>query len=1022
MNMNISLNQGKKFNNYQTRIKKGIEKKDPLFNSKPKSNLKEGFLNVFEDNAKEMASVNVSNTTESMELQRLKSQFDSVVKQYIDLEQSSGNSMTQLLARYEEDNPYRGKNLVFPSSDGALGYVTDMGNFKWYGNPDIVNNTAGKNGCPVGDQMIQINNTTVEYNTPGTTINTNPTLAVGNPMVTGQSCGNEGKNVYVNNLINNPTSTYVGCYNDKPAATQMNIVPIMNSSNNVNGFVSLASSVYMNNNDLAGPWYAFDQNVNTIWHSEVADGFLYDGLTGAYLGTSSTGVFLNNVDGMQFINGEWLQIQLPGNGNNSQGATGAQFTALTSYEIQGRQDCCGTPNGRDPNTWYVFGWNTAIWVEVDYQENQEFNYQKKTYTISNPQAYSSYLIIVTVCGSSGNKDGSRYCVQIATWNLFTSSDYSFTDSDRAMIWNPSAIGYTTLDSCEKYAAENGYKYFGMQDVKADGTAACLVSNDLDKSKSYGDASKIVTGITLWSSNTSGNNYASVTTDGRLVVINQSTGVTSWMSNNSPADCTFGGKINPDGLTATYGANCNDQGFSVAMNNASDIVINQIKNNYPTTLPIPVNNSFFGDPAVGCGKSWDTYYKCGNKDKTAHIDYAEGQTFLYDCTTEAASCQFFLMLQDDGNMCLYRGTSPMDNQGAIWCSKTNGQQQDPNPEWVTSKSTIGLNYLTSGQVLKQNDWISSSDGSLMLQLGMDGNLVLYTSTSKPGCSIGADGKQYGGTGINAIYQLDSTGNPASMGKVGYVDADANLKAFPSSMIGKGSEYDIYNGYDSAGNDIASFKSNDMAGCQTACNINDNCFGYVWQPDYTTCYLKNNNVYPTGPRQANGSLTLGVRKPMINGTSCSDEMIGIDSVQYDNYVKGNDMTADSSCDGNITGKVNEAALADLENQLADLSQQISDKVNQLSTDNANINNTMNTDKQNMNDNLKMYYDVQNKMKKILSINKNNNNNNMVEGMLNMQDLNAMLSDSDLVVLQNNYQYILWSILAIGIVGITIKTLKK
>jgi hypothetical protein len=49
-------------------------------------------------------------------------------------------------------------------------------------------------------------------------------------------------------------------------------------------------------------------------------------------------------------------------------------------------------------------------------------------------------------------------------------------------------------------------------------------------------------------------------------------------------------------------------------------------------------------------------------------------------------------------------------------------------------------------------------------------------------------------------------------------------------------------------------------------------------------------------------------------------------------------------------------------------------------------------------------------------------MVEGMLNMQDLNAMLSDSDLVVLQNNYQYILWSILAIGIVGITIKTLKK
>lgn len=42
--------------------------------------------------------------------------------------------------------------------------------------------------------------------------------------------------------------------------------------------------------------------------------------------------------------------------------------------------------------------------------------------------------------------------------------------------------------------------------------------------------------------------------------------------------------------------------------------------------------------------------------------------------------------------------------------------------------------------------------------------------------------------------------------------------------------------------------------------------------------------------------------------------------------------------------------------------------------------------------------------------------------LNDLNGMLSDSDLLVLNENYTYILWSILAIGVLTITINTMKK
>ena len=47
---------------------------------------------------------------------------------------------------------------------------------------------------------------------------------------------------------------------------------------------------------------------------------------------------------------------------------------------------------------------------------------------------------------------------------------------------------------------------------------------------------------------------------------------------------------------------------------------------------------------------------------------------------------------------------------------------------------------------------------------------------------------------------------------------------------------------------------------------------------------------------------------------------------------------------------------------------------------------------------------------------------EKMLTMNDVNSMLSDTDLRVLQANYSYIFWSILAVGMLSITISKMKK
>ena len=63
--------------------------------------------------------------------------------------------------------------------------------------------------------------------------------------------------------------------------------------------------------------------------------------------------------------------------------------------------------------------------------------------------------------------------------------------------------------------------------------------------------------------------------------------------------------------------------------------------------------------------------------------------------------------------------------------------------------------------------------------------------------------------------------------------------------------------------------------------------------------------------------------------------------------------------------------------------------------------------------------------LSSNTNNSdvNGNMKEGMqnLDMSDVNGMLVDTDLRVLQENYSYVMWSVLAVGLLTITINVMK-
>ena len=1063
--INISLNQGKQFKNYQKKIKTTV---DGIKRSKRNKRI-EGFEmkvindsestdNLIQQRDDRAASISKVNQADHARLTRLQNKYSDLQTQHNETQKKMNDNSLVSINRSSASNPYLNKNIWLSQNTDAItdpnlgdtknyrfgGYVTAQGMYKSY-DRGTWNGTVDLNGCPSAQKKnVGIN----EYSS---------SLLQGQPMVRGQSCGNEGKNVYVDKLVENPTSSYVGCYNDKPAATLVNAIPIMGSTNSVNGFNALVSSMYANDNTY-GAWAAFDQNPNTFWTSGTEASAKYTKATGVYEGTHVVTFYSVN-SGILSIKGEYLEIDMPGVNTDT-----VQNITVTQYSIAPRLDH-NYFFTRSPNTWYLLGYKIdptdglGKWYEADRQVDQKFTSgEPKSFSVANPDKFGAYLILTELVGNSDQKN-NRDCVQIAELNLFASSESTFTDADRAMIYNSASIGYTSLDDCKKYAIDNNYQYFGLQDLQPDGSAQCLVSNDYDRTIGYGKASKQTTTSPLWSSNTQsgGQPYSMQVVGGGQITIYDINNAVIYNTNENVANCVNWGTIMVD--SATYGGNC-----KAPIGNVTDSVA--VSSNWKESASIAISNATFGDPSPGCAKAFDIAYKCGGSSFSRNLTPAEGQTMILDCKDYMqTTCQFYLILQDDCNMCLYKGTDPSNEQEGIWMSHTNGKQKDVNPDWVASKGKYGRNYMKTGETLAVDEWIGSNDGSVRLIMQADGNLVLYTSETKPGCSVKSN-KTYGSGWINAVYKIEPVGNKASLGKVAYIDSDANLKEYPSSLLSYSNQYQLFKDFDSGGNDIQGLNpaSNNEQGCIDVCNANEECAGFEYQPNGNYCYLKNSAMYPAGEKQyyANSGITMGVRKPQISNSvnkSCSRDIVNIDSVRYDNYIKGEAMSPETTCGTSVVLGEDKTTLSNLQNSMLSVGQEIANQTDDLYTKNNNIMNTMEQNSVQFNKNVDMYKANDNKIKNELNLpgkfqtdpdansntntNSNTNSNtktksnvnvNKREGMrsidsssesnkmLTMNDINSMLSDTDIRVLQENYSYIFWSILAVGLLTITVNQIKK
>ena len=946
-----SLNQGSKFKKYQNKISNSLEKKAVQLSGIEgfdiqSSNNSQG---ITEQTTNLLKSTDISSDKQT--ISNLQTQYNDTLKEYNDLLEKISSSTTGYIDRTSSNNRYLNKYINWPDN-GAIMYVTNQGVAKHITNMSAYEGMWGKNGCPSDKSLIKLDIPwDPSYLIEGTTIPTSPPLVVGTSISAAQSCGNEGNNVYVNSLVNKSTAKYKGCYADNSSARTMTFIGgsppppnyILNGSFS-QPVISKNSFQYITSSSKVPNWVF---NSPALLNNSTAWGYptpYPDGNQCVSLqNTTSIEQTINIGSGKYTLT--FMACARPGAGPNP---IDVQLNGTTFYNI--------TP----PNTW---------------------------------TSYSTTLDIKT----TGNNT-------IKFLGKNSSGDKSSAVQKIAIGGSSSSGGTYTYNMCKDESLNAGYKYFALQNVNTQTNQGyCAVSNDYVGVTKPGTAYAVTKAVPLWDSKITGSgNYAYLTDQGALTVYNTSGSSIFNTDNKSAIPSNYLGCYGDKSSRAMPLHNSGKQKYSLQQCN--DIAED---GNYKY---FGLQNSTSGTNAQ-CALSNDLasttkYGKAGNCTKINDGSWTGGgwSNAVYSLNP---SSFYFLILQDDGNMCIYRGTGPNDNQGNIWCSKTNGKQQKPDPKYTAEKGKYGKNWIASGSGLSPGDWVGSNDGSIYLIMQTDGNLVLYTSQTGENCYKMADGNMGGGLDANALYEFNETGVPTNMGKVAYIDSNSLLYPYKDSSLGLSDDYTSYTNYGSSGNDIsgASFSNATIDSCKKACNNNKDCYGFDFDKTNKVCYPKNKNMYPKGARTNNSNVDLYVRTPKITKppVGVTDKILNVDSISYENYPKGKGDMKQSYNLSKATS-VERQQLDQLQSTLDSLSSQINDYSSKFETNNNDVEKQSH---KNINE-LNNY------------VNNINYANNKIKGF--NTNVDNILKDSDIVVLQKNYDYLFWSIIATATVLVSINIVKK
>ena len=258
---------------------------------------------------------------------------------------------------------------------------------------------------------------------------------------------------------------------------------------------------------------------------------------------------------------------------------------------------------------------------------------------------------------------------------------------------------------------------------------------------------------------------------------------------------------------------------------------------------------------------------------------------------------------------------------------------------------------------------------------------------------------------AVYETKDA-NINNLNKTYHITDDLEAKMIPSGpMNTKGvtngpSDFQVINNFDSAGYDMTGGQgiSSNIEDVKKKCIETPGCAGFVYRPSNGQYFLKNANMWPKGKRQIYQGVNLYIRTPTLDlNSSCNSNRIETITQDMFNYSLGSNMTPQTKCAlGTISMRDNENINAQYQ-KLNVILDKMHKKIIELSTEDIILNKKLLSEYKLLKNRLHKYEDAYKNIKKSKQ----------------MGDHNAALEeDANLNMLSYNQQYILWSIVGLGI----------
>ena len=197
------------------------------------------------------------------------------------------------------------------------------------------------------------------------------------------------------------------------------------------------------------------------------------------------------------------------------------------------------------------------------------------------------------------------------------------------------------------------------------------------------------------------------------------------------------------------------------------------------------------------------------------------------TKKRETTKSFLIVQDDGNVVLYKGTGPADNRGVLYSFNTNrGISQKyliKNQKWIDRRK-YGRNYITQDEHLGRGQFIASDNGLHCLYLWWDGNILIgsnYTRCRK------SEGVEVGGSWANSVYTIPKS-DTRNLGKAFYKNEEGNKYAYKQKDIRFGSTYKLgRKNWNTWHNDLGWQWVKTVEQAKAVCNTDPRCAGFVYE---------------------------------------------------------------------------------------------------------------------------------------------------------------------------------------------------